>query len=47
MFIDFVCFNCGVHDIQEITRGMARNSFRSWYLNKVGAETEREVNVAM
>jgi len=47
LFVDFVCFDCGVGHIQEITRGMANSSFRKWYMSKVGDVTECEVKVAI
>jgi site-specific recombinase XerD len=47
LFIDFVCFDCGVQDIHDITRGMANSYFKKWYMSKVGDVTEREVSVAI
>jgi site-specific recombinase XerD len=47
LFIAFICFDCGVKDIQDITRGMANSYFRKWYMSKVGDVTEREVSVAV
>jgi len=47
LFIDFVCFDCGLEDIQDITRGIANSYFRKWYMSKVGWEPERELKVAI
>lgn len=47
LFIDFVCFDCGLQDIQDITRGIANSYFRKWYMSKIGEEPERELKVAV
>ncbi len=31
LFIDFVCWDTDVRQIEEITRGIANSSFRQWY----------------
>lgn len=46
LFIDFVCWNTDVRRIEEITRGMANNSFRRWYQSKIGDRSESELKTA-
>ncbi len=47
LFIDFVCWDTDVRQIEEITRGIANSSFRQWYRRKVGDRTESELKTAI
>jgi len=47
LFIDFLCFDCALTDINKITVGMANSNFRRWYLSKVGDATESELKTAI
>jgi site-specific recombinase XerD len=47
LFIDFVCWDTDVRQIEEITRGIANSYFRQWYRRKVGDRTESELKTAM
>jgi site-specific recombinase XerD len=43
LLIDFLCFDCGVRDLDDITAGMVNSGFRRWHTNKVGDATESEL----
>jgi len=47
LFIDFLCWDTDVKNIDEITRGIANSYFRRWYMSKVGDCTESELKTAM
>jgi site-specific recombinase XerD len=47
LFIDFVCWDTDVRQIEEITRGIANSYFRQWYRSKVGDRTDSELKTAM
>lgn len=43
LLIDFLCFDCGVRDLDDITVGMINSGFRRWHTSKVGDATENEL----
>ncbi len=45
--IDFLCFDCGVTQFQDIRRGMVCSSFRRWYCSNMQDRTESEVNTSV
>ena len=47
LFIDFLCFDCRLQSLDDITVGMANSYFRKWYLSKVGDATESELKAAI
>jgi hypothetical protein len=47
VFIDFVCWQTDVRSIDEITRGIANSSFRTWYRRKTGEGSESELKTAV
>ncbi len=46
-FIDFITYDCGLVDLQDLTKGMVNSSFQSWFKRKIGANSKEEVAVAM
>ena len=47
LLIDFLCFDCNLKKMDDITVGMANSYFRKWYLSKVGNATESELKAAI
>ncbi len=47
LLIDFLCFDCNLKKMDDITIGMANSYFRKWYLSKVGDATESELKTAI
>ena len=47
LFIDFICFDCALKDIDEITIGMANSYFWRWHLSKIGDATKSELKTAV
>jgi hypothetical protein len=47
LLIDFLCFDCNLKGMDDITVGMANSYFRKWYLSKVGDATESELKTAI
>ncbi len=47
LLIDFLCFDCNLKKMDDITVGMANSYFRKWYLSKVGDATESELKTAI
>jgi len=47
LLIDFLCFDCNLKKMDNITVGMANSYFRKWYLSKVGNATESELKTAV
>jgi hypothetical protein len=47
LLIDFLCFDCDLKKIDDITVGMANSYFRKWHLSKVGDATESELRTAV
>jgi site-specific recombinase XerD len=47
LFIDFVCWDTDVRQIEKITRGIANSYFRQWYRNKVGDRTDSELKTTI
>jgi len=47
LFIDFLCWDTDVRQLEEITRGIANSYFRQWYRRKVGDRTESELKTTM
>jgi site-specific recombinase XerD len=47
LFIDFLCWDTDVRQIEEITRGIANSYFRQWYRHKVGDRTESELKTTI
>ena len=45
--VDFLCFDCGVHNIEDLTVGMVHSRFRRWFASKIGSATEGEVKTAV
>jgi hypothetical protein len=46
-FIDYITFDMGVMDLQELTKGMVNSSFQVWFKRKIGANTKEEVAASM
>ncbi|WP_353571759.1 hypothetical protein [Candidatus Albibeggiatoa sp. nov. BB20] len=47
LLIDFLCYDCALKNMNEITVGQANSYFRSWYNSKIGDATESEVKTAV
>ncbi len=47
LLIDFLCSDCDLKKMDDITVGMANSYFRKWYLSKVGDATESELKTAV
>jgi len=47
LLIDFLCFDCNLKRMDDITVGIANSYFRKWYLSKVGDATESELKTAV
>jgi hypothetical protein len=47
LLIDYLCFDCDLKKMDDITVGMANSYFRKWYLSKVGDVTESELKTAI
>ncbi|MCI5138799.1 MAG: hypothetical protein D3922_10375 [Candidatus Electrothrix sp. AR1] len=45
--IDFLCFDCGVMQFEDVRRGMVCSSFRRWYCSNMQDRTESEVNTSV
>jgi len=45
--VDFLCFNYGVTQFEDIRRGMVCSSFRRWYCSNMQDRTESEVNTSV
>ncbi|WP_295389958.1 hypothetical protein [uncultured Thiodictyon sp.] len=44
---DFLCFDCGVRCLDDLTVGMVNSRFRRWYGSKIADATESEVKTAV
>ena len=47
LLIDFLCFDCRVRDMDDITAGMVNSGFRRWHSSKVGDATESELKASV
>jgi hypothetical protein len=45
--VDFLCFDCGVSNFDDLTVGMVNSGFRRWFSSKIGRATEGEVKTAV
>ncbi len=45
--IDFLCFDCGVTQFEDIRRDMVCSSFRRWYCSNMKDLTESQVNASV
>ncbi|WP_157817460.1 hypothetical protein [Candidatus Thiodictyon syntrophicum] len=45
--VDFLCFDCGVRNFDDLTVGMVNSGFRRWFASKIGSATEGEVKTAV
>ena len=47
LLIDFLCFDCGLRSLDDLTVGMVNSRFRRWHISKVGDAQESEIKVAV
>lgn len=48
LFIEFICLQTDVEEIEEITKGMVNTHFRNWYKRKVwDTATENDLRVSL
>jgi len=43
LLIDYLCFDCGVRDLDDITVGMVNSGFRKWHTSKIQDALESEI----
>lgn len=47
LLIDFLCFDCDLHSLDDLTVGMVNSQFRRWHISKVGDAQESEIKTAV
>jgi hypothetical protein len=47
LLIDFLCFDCQLRGLDEVTVGMVNSQFRRWHIRKVGDMQESELKTAV
>jgi len=47
LLIDFLCFDCGLKNLDDLTVGMVNSRFRKWHISKIGDAQESEIKVAV
>jgi hypothetical protein len=47
LLIDYLCFDCGVSNFDEITVGMVNSQFRKWHTSKIQDALESELKTAV
>lgn len=47
LLIDFLCFDCDLHSLDDLTVGMVNSQFRRWHISKIGDAQESEIKTAV
>jgi hypothetical protein len=47
LLIDFLCFDCDLHSLDDLTVGMVNIQFRRWHISKIGDAQESEIKTAV
>lgn len=47
LLIDFLCFDCGLRSLDDLTVGMVNSQFRRWHISKIGDAQESEIKTAV
>jgi hypothetical protein len=47
LLIDFLCFDCRLQSLDDLTAGMVNSRFRKWHISKIGDAQESELKASV